>query len=189
MTNNTHSVSENRTINNEAQFGLAICHFGSYRQGICSHCYCSYFSVYQVRKEELCCNDHRRNNKESASELCHLTILLLLSTRTIVSLQGTASPTVEKESFQRSLLAAQLANKSNGKKAVDAPPVNIGWDSHQAVVSIMQYMIIWTCRIEMYVCSNMSNESRIIYITLYRFINMQPLMFKYIHTSIYLYLS
>mmetsp|Transcript_13457 Transcript_13457/g.22127 ORF Transcript_13457/g.22127 Transcript_13457/m.22127 type:complete len:111 (+) Transcript_13457:228-560(+) len=55
------------------------------------------------------------------------------------SLQGTASPTVEKESFQRSLLAAQLANKSNGKKAVDAPPVNIGWDSHQAVVSTKNY--------------------------------------------------
>jgi hypothetical protein len=50
-------------------------------------------------------------------------------------LEGTAAPTVEKESFQRSLLAAQLANsKLNGKKAVDAPPVNIGWDSHKPVV-------------------------------------------------------
>ena len=49
------------------------------------------------------------------------------------SLQGTASP-VEKETFQRSLLSAQLAN--NGKKAgEDAPPVQLGWDSHQAVVS------------------------------------------------------
>jgi hypothetical protein len=52
------------------------------------------------------------------------------------SLKGTASPIVEKESFQRSLLAAQLANKkTNGKKAEDAPPVNIGWDSHKPVVS------------------------------------------------------
>ena len=53
------------------------------------------------------------------------------------SLDGTASPTLEKETFQRSLLAAQLANsKTNGKKAgEDAPPVNIGWDSHKPVVS------------------------------------------------------
>ena len=66
-----------------------------------------------------------------------LTLLLLLRTQNFISLlEGTASPTVEKESFQRSLLAAQLANsKSNGKKAVDAPPVNIGWDSHKPVVS------------------------------------------------------
>lgn len=78
--------------------------------------------------------------------------------RTIASLQGTTSPTVEKESFQRSLLAAQLANKSNGKKAVDAPPVNIGWDSHQAVVSIMQYMRIWTCRIAMFVPTCRMNQ-------------------------------
>ncbi len=49
------------------------------------------------------------------------------------SLQGTA--TVEGETFQRSLLAAQLANTNKGKKAVDAPPVNIGWDSHKPVVS------------------------------------------------------
>jgi hypothetical protein len=26
-------------------------------------------------------------------------------------------------------------NKVEGKKAEDAPPVNIGWDSHSAVVS------------------------------------------------------
>ena len=54
------------------------------------------------------------------------------------SLDGTASPTLEKETFQRSLLAAQLANsKTNGKKAgEDAPPVNIGWDSHKPVVSM-----------------------------------------------------
>ena len=61
------------------------------------------------------------------------------------SLKGTASPTVEKESFQRSLLAAQLANrKTNGKKAEDAPPVNIGWDSHKPVVSSIDddYMLI-----------------------------------------------
>ena len=56
-------------------------------------------------------------------------------------LDGTASPTVEKETFQRSLLAAQLANsKSNGKKAVNAPPVNIGWDSHKPVVSLVSSM-------------------------------------------------
>ena len=55
------------------------------------------------------------------------------------SLDGTASPTIteDNETFQRSLLAAQLANKKvNGKKAgTDAPPVNIGWDSHKSVVS------------------------------------------------------
>ena len=53
----------------------------------------------------------------------------------IHSLEGTA--TVEGETFQRSLLAAQLANTAkNGKKAsADAPPVNIGWDSHKPVVS------------------------------------------------------
>lgn len=53
-------------------------------------------------------------------------------------MEGTASPTLEKETFQRSLLAAQLANKKgvNGKTAgADAPPVNIGWDSHKSVVS------------------------------------------------------
>jgi hypothetical protein len=54
-----------------------------------------------------------------------------------ISLEGTASPTIEKETFQRSLLAAQLANKkTNGKKAENAPPVNIGWDSHKPVVSL-----------------------------------------------------
>jgi len=56
-------------------------------------------------------------------------------------LDGTATPTAEKSSsdtFQRSLLAAQLANsKKNGlkKAGADAPPVNIGWDSHKPVVS------------------------------------------------------
>ena len=54
------------------------------------------------------------------------------------SLEGTASPEVA-ETFQRSLLAAQLANK-NGKVAKDAPPVNIGWDSHKPVVSLY---IVW----------------------------------------------
>mmetsp|Transcript_11683 Transcript_11683/g.28715 ORF Transcript_11683/g.28715 Transcript_11683/m.28715 type:complete len:410 (+) Transcript_11683:235-1464(+) len=51
------------------------------------------------------------------------------------SLGGTASPTAETETFQRSLLAAQLANaKKNGNKtAPNAPPVNIGWDSHKPV--------------------------------------------------------
>lgn len=55
------------------------------------------------------------------------------------SLQGTA--TVEQETFQRSLLSARIANdakkKANGslKKAENPPPVNIGWDSHTAVVS------------------------------------------------------
>jgi len=53
----------------------------------------------------------------------------------IYSLEGTASPEVA-ETFQRSLLAAQLANK-NGKVAKDAPPVNIGWDSHKPVVSLI----------------------------------------------------
>jgi hypothetical protein len=56
-------------------------------------------------------------------------------------LDGTVTPTAEKSSsdtFQRSLLAAQLANsKKNGlkKAGADAPPVNIGWDSHNPVVS------------------------------------------------------
>ena len=60
------------------------------------------------------------------------------------SLQGTASPTLESnETFQRSLLAAQLANgKKNGKVATDAPPVNIGWDSHKPVVSFCCFAII-----------------------------------------------
>ena len=55
------------------------------------------------------------------------------------SLAGTA--TVENEAVHRSLLAARIANdqnkhNSNGKRAgKDAPPVNIGWDSHEAVVS------------------------------------------------------
>ena len=50
------------------------------------------------------------------------------------SLAGTA--TVENETLHRSLLAARIANDGkNGKKAVDAPPVNIGWDSHEPVVS------------------------------------------------------
>lgn len=52
------------------------------------------------------------------------------------SLAGTA--TVENETFHRSLLAARLANDANknGKKAGEnAPPVNIGWDSHRPVVS------------------------------------------------------
>ena len=65
-------------------------------------------------------------------------IVVTMKQNFISLLEGTASPTVEKESFQRSLLAAQLANsKSNGKKAVDAPPVNIGWDSHKPVVSTL----------------------------------------------------
>ena len=58
-------------------------------------------------------------------------------------LDGTASSaTAEKttnDTFQRSLLAAQLANsKKNGlkKAGADAPPVNIGWDSHEPVVSL-----------------------------------------------------
>mmetsp|Transcript_6984 Transcript_6984/g.14212 ORF Transcript_6984/g.14212 Transcript_6984/m.14212 type:complete len:101 (-) Transcript_6984:1563-1865(-) len=57
------------------------------------------------------------------------------------SLSGTATP-VERESFQRSLLSARIANDAakaaaanNGKKAENAPPVTIGWDSHTAVVS------------------------------------------------------
>jgi hypothetical protein len=52
------------------------------------------------------------------------------------SLAGTA--TAESEVFQRSLLAASIANsKKNGLKKAgqDAPPVNIGWDSHMPVVS------------------------------------------------------
>ena len=56
-------------------------------------------------------------------------------------LDGAASSTAEKsDTFQRSLLAAQLANssKKNGlkKAGADAPPVNIGWDSHEPVVSL-----------------------------------------------------
>lgn len=57
-------------------------------------------------------------------------------TQTNNSLAGTA--TAESEVFQRSLLAASLANsKKNGLKKAgkDAPPVNIGWDSHMPVVS------------------------------------------------------
>jgi hypothetical protein len=54
--------------------------------------------------------------------------------QSIISLSGTA--TAENEILHRSLLAARIANdKKNGKKAVNAPPVNIGWDSHQPVVS------------------------------------------------------
>ena len=61
------------------------------------------------------------------------------------SLEGTASPTLEKETFQRSLLAAQLANSSkNGKRAGDAPPVNIGWDSHKPVVRSSFFVVIMT---------------------------------------------
>ena len=65
------------------------------------------------------------------------------SRTTSTRLGGTASSaTVEKttnDTFQRSLLAAQLANsKKNGlkKAGADAPPVNIGWDSHEPVVSL-----------------------------------------------------
>ena len=62
---------------------------------------------------------------------------------------GTVSPTTletSNETFQRSLLAAQLANKrvhskdavvskNNGKKdGTDRNPVNIGWDTHSPVV-------------------------------------------------------
>merc|ERR1719343_1014334 len=49
------------------------------------------------------------------------------------SLEGTASPLMEKETFQRSLLAAQLANTNKKKAGSDAPPVNIGWNSHKPV--------------------------------------------------------
>jgi hypothetical protein len=54
----------------------------------------------------------------------------------IFSLSSTA--TKDNETFQRSLLAAKIANdKKMGKKAGrDAPPVNIGWDSHKPVVSL-----------------------------------------------------
>ena len=62
------------------------------------------------------------------------------------SLAGTA--TVENEAVHRSLLAARIANdqnkhNSNGKRAgKDAPPVNIGWDSHEAVVSCSYFISI-----------------------------------------------
>ena len=61
----------------------------------------------------------------------------------ITSLGGTASPTLEKEPFQRSLLAAQLANSKNaGKK--EAPAVNLGWNSHEAVVSVCELLLLCT---------------------------------------------
>jgi hypothetical protein len=53
------------------------------------------------------------------------------------SLSGTATA-VERETFQRSLLAAKLANDKVGglkKAGEDAPPVSLGWDSHNYVVS------------------------------------------------------
>ena len=62
-------------------------------------------------------------------------ILIYVHIKKLYSIEGTASPEVA-ETFQRSLLAAQLANK-NGKVAKDAPPVNIGWDSHKPVVSLI----------------------------------------------------
>ena len=58
------------------------------------------------------------------------------------SLSGTA--TVENEAVHRSLLAARIANdqSKNGKRAgEDAPPVNIGWNSHEAVVSFIHLLI------------------------------------------------
>ena len=57
------------------------------------------------------------------------------------SLSGTA--TVENEAVHRSLLAARIANdhSKNGKRAgEDAPPVNIGWNSHEAVVSFIHLL-------------------------------------------------
>jgi hypothetical protein len=51
------------------------------------------------------------------------------------SLSGTATA-VERETFQRSLLAAKLANDKVGglkKAGEDAPPVSLGWDSHNYV--------------------------------------------------------
>lgn len=68
-------------------------------------------------------------------------ILIYVHIKKLYSIEGTASPEVA-ETFQRSLLAAQLANK-NGKVAKDAPPVNIGWDSHKPVVSLIcMYMCL-----------------------------------------------
>ncbi len=60
--------------------------------------------------------------------------------------QSPPPPTMieKKETFHRSLLAAQIANNSRKKEVgvggkndvvVDPNPVNIGWDSHRAVVS------------------------------------------------------
>ena len=70
----------------------------------------------------------------------------------IFSLSSTA--TKDNETFQRSLLAAKIANdKKMGKKAGrDAPPVNIGWDSHKPVVSLgeRERVIVWFCWAENY---------------------------------------
>lgn len=46
----------------------------------------------------------------------------------------------KEESLHRSLLSARLAYEAadtseKGKKAVNAPPVSIGWDSHAPIVS------------------------------------------------------
>jgi len=76
---------------------------------------------------------------------------------------GTVSPTTletRNETFQRSLLAAQLANKrvhskdvvvskNNGKKdGTDRNPVNIGWDTHSPVVRGLIFVLIFT-----YICN------------------------------------
>ena len=74
---------------------------------------------------------------------------------------GTVSPTTtletSNETFQRSLLAAQLANKrahsskdvvvskNNGKEdGTDRNPVNIGWDTHSPVVRGLIFVLIIT---------------------------------------------
>ena len=74
---------------------------------------------------------------------------------------GTVSPTTtletSNETFQRSLLAAQLANKrahsskdvvvskNNGKEdGTDRDPVNIGWDTHSPVVRGLIFVLIIT---------------------------------------------
>jgi hypothetical protein len=65
---------------------------------------------------------------------------------TELGMMGVAPPAmVENETFQRSLLAAQIANRSSTKKVggvgggdggkIDPNPVNIGWDTHKPVVS------------------------------------------------------
>ena len=43
----------------------------------------------------------------------------------------------KQETARRSMMAARLQSQAGGKKAgKDAPPVNIGWDSHKAVVCL-----------------------------------------------------
>ena len=43
----------------------------------------------------------------------------------------------KQEAARRTMMAARLKAQAGGKKAgKDAPPVNIGWDSHKPVVCL-----------------------------------------------------